>query len=691
MEISEPRRNQIFKKPLNYFQMIRLIFFSIFLFFSTINVSQQNQKINDTISLDAVSLQALKIPLQEKKSMYPVSKLSFKNYQNLTPQLNLSEYLENVPGLVILNNNNYAQDARISIRGFGSRANFGVRGIKIFVDGIPETSPDGQSQTDNINLEIIEDIEVYRGNNSSLFGSSSGGVISINTVENFEKDFVNIGYSSGSFNTSKKQGTIGLINGNQKMIFFLSNTKSNGFRSHSGYENSNLNFKYIKELNPNNKLKIIANFLNSPDALDAGGLNLEEVQSNRSQARARNVQYDAREKVKQYKIGVNLSSIIRKLELTNSIYYNKRLFDGKLPFSYGGIVDLERIFWGYNLNANIKAGLNYDFGLSYNNQSDDRQRFMNDSGLKKDQVMGQNENYDNISLYFFGSKSIKKLNFSTGARLEKNSISLDNYFGSSDGKIKKINSFNPSLNISYEFDKIDFFTNFSTGYETPTLNELSATSSQSGFNDDLNSIKSTTFEFGVANFDKDSKLNFSLRLFNILTKNEITPYQTSTGLVLYNNAGKTIKKGLELELKTTIFKNLNINYTLTSGSYKFDSFKFLENDYSKNYMPGIPKSNQNLKFSYSNNKNLNIIFSLKSVGKIYADNANNTEIAGYNSIGFKMSKDLTLFQQNVTPFISIENLLNEDYFDNIRINAFGSRFYEPASGINFVCGLKLQL
>ena len=208
------------------------------------------------------------------------------------------------------------------------------------------------------------------------------------------------------------------------------------------------------------------------------------------------------------------------------------------------------------IRDSIKAGLNYDFGLSYNNQSDDRQRFMNDSGLKKDQVMGQNENYNNISLYFFGSKSIKKLNFSTGARLENNSISLDNYFGSSDEKIKKINSFNPSLNISYEFNKIDFFTNFSTGYETPTLNELSATSSQSGFNDDLNSIKSTTFEFGVANFEKDSKLNFSLRLFNILTKNEITPYQASTGLVLYSNAGKTIKKGLELELKTTIFKYL---------------------------------------------------------------------------------------------------------------------------------------
>ena len=167
--------------------MIRQIFFTIFLFFTLIkNTSQQNQKTNDTVSLDAVAIEALKIPLTEKKSMYPISKLSFKNYQNLTPQLNLSEYLDDVPGLVILNNNNYAQDARISIRGFGSRANFGVRGIKIFVDGIPETSPDGQSQTDNINLEIIEDIEVYRGNNSSLFGSSSGGVISINTLEIFD-------------------------------------------------------------------------------------------------------------------------------------------------------------------------------------------------------------------------------------------------------------------------------------------------------------------------------------------------------------------------------------------------------------------------------------------------------------------------------------------------------------------------
>ena len=672
--------------------MIRLIFFTIFLFFPFIkNISQQNQKTNDTISLDAVALEALKIPLKEKKLMYPISELNFKNYQNLTPQINISEYLESVPGLFILNNNNYAQDARISIRGFGSRANFGVRGIKIFVDGIPETSPDGQSQTDNINLEIIENIEVYRGNNSSLFGSSSGGVISINTIENFEKDFVNIGFSSGSFNTSKSQGTIGLINGNQKMIFFLSNTKSSGYRSHSGYENFNMNFKYIKPLNANNKLQLIANFLNSPSANDPGGLNLDEVKNNRSEGRFRNIQYDAGEKVKQYKVGLNLTSIIRKLQLTNSVYYNQRLFDGKLPFGYGGIIDLNRAFWGYKLNVNIQGYLNYDLGFSYNNQKDDRQRFINDEGIKTDQVMGQNENYENTSLYFFGSKSLGKLNFSGGARFENNIISLDSYFKPSDKKTRRINSFNPSVNFLYEFDKIDVFANFSSGYETPTLNELSATANQLGFNDDLKNIKSNTFEIGFANLKKGNVVNYSIRLFHISTINEITPYQLNDGLVLYSNAGKTTKTGAEVEFNGKISDQINFEYTASIGNYKFESFKFIDNDFSNNIMPGIPKSQHNIKINYKNESNYNLVVGLKRVGKMFADNANKTEIDGYSSISVKMSKNLNLFETSITPFISIDNLFNKEYFDNIRINAFGSRFYEPAPGISFNGGLKLNL
>jgi len=664
---------------------------TIIFFLFQISTAQQKNIKNDTLVLDEVTIESVKIPLKEKKSLYPITQINFKDYQSLTPQINISEFLESVPGLFILNNNNYAQDARISIRGFGSRANFGVRGIKIYVDGIPETSADGQSQTDNINLEIIEKVEVFRGNNSSLFGSSSGGAISITTFEDFKKDFINLGYSLGSFNTSKKQATIGLVNKNEKMIFFISNTKSSGYRSHSGYENFNMNFKYIKPLNANNKLQLIANFLNSPSANDPGGLNLDEVKNNRSEGRSRNIQYDAGEKVKQYKVGLNLTSIIRKLQLSNSVYYNQRLFDGKLPFGSGGIIDLNRAFWGYKLNVNIQGYLNYDLGFSYNNQKDDRQRFFNDEGIKTDQVMGQNENYENTSLYFFGSKSLGKLNFSGGARFENNVISLDSYFKPSDKKTRRINSFNPSVNFLYEFDKIDVFANFSSGYETPTLNELSATSNQTGFNDDLKNIKSNTFEIGFANLKKDNIINYSIRLFNISTINEITPYQLNDGLVLYSNAGKTTKKGAEVEFNGKISDQLNFEYAASIGNYKFESFKFIENDFSNNLMPGIPKSQHNIKIKYKNESNFNLVVGLKRVGKMFADNSNKTEIDAYSSISVKMSKNLNLFETSITPFISIDNLFNKEYFDNIRINAFGSRFYEPAPGINFIGGLKLNL
>ena len=664
---------------------------TIIFFLFQINTAQDQQIINDTISLDGITLEAIKIPLKEKKALYPISKFNFKNYQFLTPQINISEFLESVPGLFILNNNNYAQDPRISIRGFGSRANFGVRGIKIFVDGIPETSPDGQSQTDNINLAIIEGLEVFRGNNSSLFGSSSGGAISITTVEDFEKDFVRLGYSLGSFDTSKSQATIGLVNNKQKLVFFVSNTKSNGYRAHAEYESFNVNFKYIVNINANNKLQLIGNFLNSPRANDPGGLNIEEVKTDRSQGRFRNIQYDAGEKVKQYKVGLNLSSIIRKLKLTNSIYFNQRLFDGKLPFGSGGIVDLNRSFWGYKLNVNFDGLLNYDLGLAYNSQKDDRQRFINDEGIKTDQVMGQYENYENISLYFFGSKSIQRFNLSVGARMENNIISMEGYFNPVEKKIKKINSFNPSINILYELNKIDLFGNFSSGYETPTLNELSATANQSGFNENLKTIKSNTLEFGFANFRTNQTVNYSLRLFNISTSNEITPYQLSDGLVLYRNAGKTIKRGAEIELGVKITDQLNFDYSASIGNYKFESFKLIENDFSNNIIPGIPQTNQSIKLSYTNENNYNLIVGLKRVGKMFADNANETEIDGYNSVSIKMSKNLKIFKTSMIPFISIDNLLNEKYFDNIRINAFGSRFYEPASGINIAGGLKINL
>ncbi len=665
--------------------LIKFVFFSCYVF------AQQNNVINDTIVLDEVSVDIIKVSKKEKKGLYPISEILASNLQTLTAQINLSEYLESVPGLFISNNNNFAQDSRISIRGFGSRANFGIRGIKIFVDGVPETSPDGQSQIDNINLELIKDIKVYRGNNSSFFGSSSGGVISITTLDDFEKNFINIGYSFGSFNSKKTQATIGFGDDYKKMIFFISNTKSDGFRNHSAYENFNLNFKYLKKIGFRNSLQIIVNLLDSPDAQDPGGLNKEEVSSNRKQGRARNISYDSREKVKQYKLGINLYSKLDRLKLTNSLYFNQRLFDGKLPISTGGIIDLKRSFWGYNFNLDFKGLLDYNFGFSINNQNDNRLRFVNNFGVKSEKVMDQLEKYSNASVFFFGSKNINKFDFSIGLSLEENKISLENYFLTKSDESRKIKSFNPSLNIAYKLKNFNLFTNFSTGYETPTLNELSATAGQTGFNKNLQSVNSKTFEIGISNYDFNSKINYNFRIFNISTTNEITPFESESGQTLYQNAGKTIKRGIELELYSKINKNISANYSLTLGEYKFDEFLVKENNFSKNHIPGVPKNFQKVSINYSTEKDLKIILGFKSVGKMYVNNSNETLINGYNLFSLKFSKKMKLFNNNITPFFSLDNLFNKEYFDNIRINAFGSRFYEPAPKFNYLAGLKINL
>ena len=670
--------------------MKHLILFCFTIIFINNLFSQERIIVGDSIKLDEVVVEPIGGLLAEKKQAYPLSNLKFEKFQTLTPQIKISEYLESVPGLFIMNNNNFAQDARISIRGFGARANFGIRGIKIFVDGIPETSPDGQSQIDNVNLEIIERMNVYRGNNSSFFGSSAGGVISITTLENFEENFVNIGLSSGSFSTTKTQATLGIKNENEKMIFFISNTNSEGYRKHSGFKNFNANFKYLTNLGKKNKLQIVANVLDSPDAMDPGGLNANELESDRRQARARNIEFDARESVKQYKLGVNLKSTFNNFGLTNSIYYNRRLFDGKLPFRNGGIIELDKSFWGYKLNFEFENSLNYNLGFSYNNQSDHRKRFVNDLGLRSEIVMNQFEKYDNIGLYLFSSKKIGKFIFSAGIRYDNNTITLENILTNSAKITESIKSINPSFNLNYAFKNFDIFSNISSGYETPTLNELSATIDQSGFNGDLKSVKSKSFEIGISNYEKFTKLKYNLRYFNILTENEIIPFESTTGQVIYQNAGKTIKKGVEFELSAKLNSNFMIDYSLTKGEYAFEDFSNGEIDYSNNNIAGIPNNFHKLSLKYFID-NLNVIISWKNVGKIYANNSNTTFIEGYDSINFNISSGVALFGLDITPYFAIENLLSENYIDNIRINAFGSRFYEPAPKISFMSGLKLNL
>jgi len=187
------------------------IFF--FTFCYSVSIYAQIDSIK-TIVLKPVMVKSSRIVEKKIKIPMSISSINYEKTQVIRQQLSLHDYIKNIPGLFALNSNNFSQDLRVSIRGFGARSAFGIRGIKIIVDGIPETTPDGQGQIDNLNLGIIKNIEIIKGPASSLYGNASGGVISIYTIDSFDKNYINSGLTFGSYNFQQYQISAGY--GNQK-------------------------------------------------------------------------------------------------------------------------------------------------------------------------------------------------------------------------------------------------------------------------------------------------------------------------------------------------------------------------------------------------------------------------------------------------------------------------------------------
>ena len=281
------------------------LFFKITFLFSFGFLFSQNDTITKPLELKEVIIDAAHIKSIKKDLPFAVTQKNFNFSQKDLKQESLDEYLEGVPGLFSQNANNFAQDLRLSIRGFGARSAFGIRGIKLIVDGIPETTPDGQGQVDNLPLGIIDNLTILRGPASALYGNSSGGVIQIKTLSNFDKNFIRFRMQGGSFGYSLAQFIAGWKNDKTNILIFQNLSNSNGFRDFSSSKQEIFNAKISHEFSDKSKFNFQFNYTNSPYAYDPGGLNLEEVKQDYNQARQRNIDFDTFESIKHIKAGLN--------------------------------------------------------------------------------------------------------------------------------------------------------------------------------------------------------------------------------------------------------------------------------------------------------------------------------------------------------------------------------------------------
>ena len=310
-------------------------------------------------------------------------------------QINLSETLPQIPGVIAHNRQNYAQDLQVSIRGFGARSTFGVRGVRVYVDGIPATMPDGQGQLSHIDLSSAERIEVLRGPFSALYGNAAGGVISVFSASGKPGTQTQLDLLAGSYGTRREAALVAGAQDGFDYVAALNNFSTDGYRDHSAVRRTNANAKLTFALDADSQLKLVANAVDMPEAQDPLGLTRAQLEADPTQAGANAELFNTRKSVHQQQLGADYRRSFGDSDALNAMIYGGQrstvqyqavpLSAQSAPTSAGGVIDLDRDYWGADTHwthTGVLFGnaLEITGGLAFDNLDEARQGFENFSG-----------------------------------------------------------------------------------------------------------------------------------------------------------------------------------------------------------------------------------------------------------------------------------------------------------------------
>ena len=670
----------------------RLSIFLISFFLTLLScVAISQDKFNE---LDEIEVTATRLDSTLLRSSRSVSVVGKDEIQNATQLLAMDEVLAGVPGLYMQNRYNFSQDLRVSLRGFGARSAFGIRGIKVIVDGIPETLPDGQAGVDSIDLGSASRIEVIRGPSSSNFGNASGGVIAIETETGTDPGFVQTTIATGDLGYSKFQLKSGGKTENMNYLINFSKQELDGYREHSVSEGSLMNAKFGFNLSEIDRLKLSLNYTDQPKSQDPGGINLSQVNTDRKSARDRNLSYDSGESLNQKRIGLVYERDHSSGLLTVRNFYVTRDFSNKLPFKNGGSVNIDREFYGFGMQYQFGESLPENFslttGFDIDRQDDDRKRFNNDSGKLGSMSFDQQEKVSSNGLFVQSRYDMGNFSISSGIRYDEVKFDITDRFlsnGDDSGEIE-FDAVSPSFGLNYVMDNGSIFASISSSFETPTTTELANPDTSGGFNALLKPQEANNIEIGYKSIKND--IYREIAVFNIDLNDELVPYELEEfpGRTFYSNVGKSSRKGIETLVSWSVKPNLTLDASYTYSDFSFDSFIDKNNkDFSGSKLPGLPESFAYFGIRFENENGLNMNFNLNYSGDLFANNANSVKVQAYTVSNFRLSYNISKRNWKILPYLGINNIFDTEFSSNIRINAFGSRYYEPAPERNSYLGI----
>ena len=639
---------------------------------------------------------------------------------NSSMMINLSESLIRVPGLVVQNRQNYAQDLQISSRGFGARSAFGVRGVRLYADGIPATMPDGQGQTSNFDLASADHIEVLRGPFSALYGNSSGGVISIFTEDGKPGTTLSPSLRMGSFGTQQSHIK---LSGQQNGLNYVVNAMrfdTDGYRQHSSASRNTENVKLRLTPSDDSIMTVIANAVTMPNIEDPLGLTRSQYEADPRNVTPTAISFNTRKTVRQHQFGFHYEKFLDRENIVHVTGYGGERSTTQYqaipisaqiaPSSAGGVIDLSRQYQGLDLRWQYQPiesnKLQWTAGLSIDNLDEDRLGYENfiglDTGVKGRLRRDEANKAYNIDQYIqvLWEPSQHWLllagirNSNIRVRSDDHYITTENGNDSGDAEYRALM---PVLGATYKLnDKINLYASYGRGFETPTLNELSYRSTGAGFNFSLQPARSDHIEAGIkAQFD--AHLQFALAVFHINTTDELTVLSNIGGRSIYQNAGKTKREGIEFEWKAKWPNGVEslLSYTLLKAIYANSFCNMLCTSTTQvsfgNRLPGIPKQTAYGELSWRHTPSgFSTAIEGKYNGKIYVDDINSDATSSYFIANIRFNLEQKIKQWKIQEFLRIDNITNRDYIGSVIVNEGNARFFEPAAGRNFVAGITLS-
>ena len=634
-------------------------------------------------------------------------------------RVNASEALAAVPGLVVQNRQNYAQDLQISSRGFGARSAFGVRGVHLVADGIPASTPDGQGQAATFNLDMAERIEVLRGPYSAIYGNHSGGVIQLFTKEGQGAPSVALNVSGGSYGTHKtdlnaqgKQDGVGYV-------LDASRFETDGYRSHSAATRDQAYAKLTLEPLDNAKLSIVANALRQDDTQDPLGVTWTsyqrdpragEIDTTDTQTPKRTYaeRYNTRKSIDHQQIGATWDQRFGDDRLHVTAYGGNRQVIQYQAFSKafqappshsGGVVNFDRDFSGLDLNwthaIQLAGGkLTATAGIEYGRSSDDRQGFENfvgaQFGVKGALRRDEEDNVSNLDPYLQAEWQTGDWQLNAGLRHSRVKVSVDDHFlsnGNDSGSLNYSHT-TPVLGVLYRITpQLNAYASAARGFETPTLNELFYSGSGGGFNFHLAPAQSTHLEAGIkARLADSTRINAAA--FQVRTSDELVVDSSTGGRTSYRNGGKTLRQGLELSLDSAWQSGLSTKLALTTLRAIYD--QGFGNVQQGSRLPGVPNANLYGELAWKNSDDrYGAALEAIASSKIYVEDSNADRAApGYGILNARINASQQWHGWRLKQFARLNNLLDKNYVGSVIVGDTNKRYYEAAPQRNWLLGLS---